>query len=102
VAVSSYASKSREILPQVVEGSMVPQFVEGSMVVGEEVGEVRCVAVGQRKVQREAGLEVGVFGDGGNLTMAVSVNCEGERVECLTMVDDNKQSGKQQVCANSS
>ena len=51
---------------------MAPQFVEGSMVVGKEVGEARWVAVGQRKVQREAGLGIGVFGDGENLTMEVS------------------------------
>ena len=57
----------------------MPQFVEGTMVVGEEVGERRCAAVGQRKVQKEAGLEVGVFGDVGNLTMEVSRELRGGR-----------------------
>ncbi|KAJ8436214.1 hypothetical protein Cgig2_006901 [Carnegiea gigantea] len=58
------------------------------MVVGEEMGEARCVAVGQRKVQREAGLEVGVFGDGGNLTMEVNRELQGGRGG---MSDDGRQ-----------
>ena len=50
------------------------------MNIKEEVGDARCIGVGQRKYKQRLGIELGVFGDGGYLTIEVSCELRGGRV----------------------
>ena len=49
MVVSKYASKLRKILSQ---------FLQGSLVVGAEVGEARCIPVGERKCRERLDLSL--------------------------------------------
>ena len=49
-------------------------------------------------MQREAGSELAVFGDGGKLNWKSAVKSEVEELSRVTLVDAFKRSGKYKVC----